>query len=177
MSVRVIVTGGTFEKQYDALKGELTFKDSHLPRILELVRCTAPVVLEVNQLIDSLHMQAADRQRVLAACILVGALYLHRSFSRAGVSFLAQGIHPFLIGAICLPFAARGWAVKTMGWTLLALVMVLTWFSVVTVSPYYQMASADKGVFTELKVDRDRLNVFRSTAELVTKRMPYLNGG
>jgi len=68
MSVRVIVTGGTFEKQYDALKGELTFKDSHLPRILELVRCTAPVVLEVNQLIDSLHMQAADRERVLAAC-------------------------------------------------------------------------------------------------------------
>ena len=48
MTVRIIVTGGTFEKQYDPLKGELTFKDSHLPRILQQVRCTAPVVVEVN---------------------------------------------------------------------------------------------------------------------------------
>ncbi len=68
MTVRIIVTGGTFEKQYDPLKGELTFKDSHLPRILQQVRCTAPVVVEVNQLIDSLHMQETDRRRIREAC-------------------------------------------------------------------------------------------------------------
>ena len=68
MTVRILVTGGTFEKHYDPLKGELTFKESHLPGILEQVRCTAPVVVEVNQLIDSLHMGPDDRARVLEAC-------------------------------------------------------------------------------------------------------------
>ena len=67
-SVRIIVTGGTFDKRYDELRGELTFKESHLPVILRHARISAPVELEVNQLIDSLHMTDADRQRVLASC-------------------------------------------------------------------------------------------------------------
>ncbi len=67
-SVRIIVTGGTFDKRYDELRGELTFKESHLPVILRHARVTAPVELEVNQLIDSLHMLDSDRQRVLASC-------------------------------------------------------------------------------------------------------------
>ena len=67
-AARIIVTGGTFDKHYDAIKGELTFKDSHLPAILEQARLTVPVAIEVQQLIDSLHMTAEHRQRVLAAC-------------------------------------------------------------------------------------------------------------
>lgn len=66
--LRIIVTGGTFDKQYDAIKGELTFKNSHLPAILEQARVTVPVAIEVNQLIDSLHMNDGHRQSVLAAC-------------------------------------------------------------------------------------------------------------
>ncbi|MBW2284028.1 MAG: hypothetical protein JRF65_05435 [Deltaproteobacteria bacterium] len=111
--------------------------------------------------------EMTGRQRLLAACILVGALYLHRSFSRASVSFLAQGIHPFLMGAVSLPFLARKGLTKTLSWALLTLVAVLTWFSVVTVSPYYRMASAAEGSFAELKVSGSRLGVYRSTAELV----------
>jgi L-asparaginase len=65
---RIIVTGGTFDKQYDAIKGELTFKDTHLPAILEQARVTVPVEIEINQLIDSLQMTNEHRQRVLAAC-------------------------------------------------------------------------------------------------------------
>lgn len=65
---RIIVTGGTFDKHYDAIKGELTFKESHLPAILEQSRITIPVSLEINQLIDSLNMQDEHRQRVLASC-------------------------------------------------------------------------------------------------------------
>lgn len=65
---RIIVTGGTFDKHYDAIKGELTFKDSHLPAILEQARVKVPVSIEVNQLIDSLQMTDEHRQRVLAAC-------------------------------------------------------------------------------------------------------------
>ena len=97
----------------------------------------------------------------------MGAQYLHRSFSRAGVSFLAQGIHPFLMGVICLPFLVRKGLPKTLSWALLTLVAVLTGFSVVTVSPYYRMASAAEGSFAELTVDGSSLKVYRSTAELV----------
>jgi L-asparaginase len=66
--IRVIVTGGTFDKAYDAIKGELTFKESHLPEILNLARVTVPVAIEQNQLIDSLQMQDENRDSVLAAC-------------------------------------------------------------------------------------------------------------
>ena len=68
-AVRIIVTGGTFDKHYDAIKGELTFKESHLPAILQQARVTAPMAIEVNQLIDSLHMTDEHRGRVLAACV------------------------------------------------------------------------------------------------------------
>jgi L-asparaginase len=67
-ALRIVVTGGTFDKQYDELRGELTFKDSHLPAILKQARITAPIVLEINQLIDSLHMQDVNRQHILASC-------------------------------------------------------------------------------------------------------------
>jgi len=67
--IRVIVTGGTFDKAYDAIKGELTFKESNLPEILDLARVTVPVAIEQNQLIDSLQMQDANRDSVLAACV------------------------------------------------------------------------------------------------------------
>jgi L-asparaginase len=68
VAIRIIVTGGTFDKQYDAIKGELTFKRSHLPAILEQARVTVPITLEINQLIDSLEMLDEHRQSVLAAC-------------------------------------------------------------------------------------------------------------
>jgi L-asparaginase len=67
-AIRIVVTGGTFDKQYDELRGELTFKDSHLPGILKQARITAAIVLEINQLIDSLHMQDVNRQHILASC-------------------------------------------------------------------------------------------------------------
>lgn len=68
MALRFIVTGGTFDKRYDELKGELNFKESHLPAILKAARVTLPVEVEINQLIDSLHMTENDRMRILDAC-------------------------------------------------------------------------------------------------------------
>jgi L-asparaginase len=67
-ATRIIVTGGTFDKHYDAIKGELTFKATHLPAILEQARVKVPVEIEINQLIDSLHMTDEHRERVLGAC-------------------------------------------------------------------------------------------------------------
>jgi len=66
--VRIIITGGTFDKHYDEIRGILTFKDTHLPEILKYVRCTLPIELELNQLIDSLDMQPANRLSILESC-------------------------------------------------------------------------------------------------------------
>ena len=68
MKIRIIITGGTFDKHYDEIRGNLTFKDTHLPEILKFVRCTVPIELELNQLIDSLDMQTANRVQVLESC-------------------------------------------------------------------------------------------------------------
>jgi len=67
-AIRLIVTGGTFDKYYDEIKGELSFKESHVPEILKRARVTVPVKVELNQLIDSLQMQDANRMSVLSAC-------------------------------------------------------------------------------------------------------------
>ncbi len=68
MSIRIIITGGTFDKQYDEIRGELTFKNTHLPEILKQTRCTVPIELEINQLIDSLDMVDRNRESILASC-------------------------------------------------------------------------------------------------------------
>ncbi|QQO10795.1 asparaginase domain-containing protein [Breznakiella homolactica] len=67
-TVRIIITGGTFDKHYDELKGMLTFKDSHLPDIIRQSRITVPVELEINQLIDSLDMGDENRETIVTAC-------------------------------------------------------------------------------------------------------------
>ncbi|MCE3605804.1 asparaginase [Massilia sp. P8910] len=68
MSLRIIATGGTFDKHYDELTGKLGFAESHLPAVLARTRMTVPVALEQLPLLDSLDMQDADRARVLASC-------------------------------------------------------------------------------------------------------------
>ena len=68
MSLRIIATGGTFDKHYDELTGILGFSGSHLPQVLARTRMTIPVELEVLPLLDSLDMKDEDRQRVLASC-------------------------------------------------------------------------------------------------------------
>jgi L-asparaginase len=68
MTLRIIVTGGTIDKQYDAIRGLLTFKETHLPDILAQVRVGLTTTFELNQLVDSLDMQEENRQLVLAAC-------------------------------------------------------------------------------------------------------------
>ncbi len=68
MSLRIIATGGTFDKQYDPLSGQLIFGDSILPSLLERARITAPYRFEPLLALDSLDMQDAHRQQVCEAC-------------------------------------------------------------------------------------------------------------
>jgi len=67
-SIRVLATGGTFDKAYLELEGRLHFRDTHVPEMLRLGRCKLPIVVETLMLIDSLDMTDADRAAILAAC-------------------------------------------------------------------------------------------------------------
>ncbi len=67
-SIRLLVTGGTFDKKYDELSGRLTFEDTHIPEMLRLGRCRADVSVRTLMLIDSLEMTDADRALVVEAC-------------------------------------------------------------------------------------------------------------
>ena len=66
--IRIFITGGTFDKAYNELTGELFFKDSHLPEMLKLGRCNLDVQVRTLMMIDSLHMTDDDRQIILQQC-------------------------------------------------------------------------------------------------------------
>ena len=68
--VRVFITGGTFDKEYDEINGRLYFKDSHVPEMLRLGRCLAPIDLRTLMMVDSLDMSDADRELILQNCRL-----------------------------------------------------------------------------------------------------------
>ena len=67
--IRLITTGGTFDKKYDAIKGSLDFKETHLPEILEIVRPNIDVVIENRALIDSLEMTDELREQIIESCM------------------------------------------------------------------------------------------------------------
>lgn len=66
--VRILAAGGTFDKHYDPIAGQLSFSTTHLPALLDSARCAPPVRLEVAMLVDSLDMTDAHRQDLLARC-------------------------------------------------------------------------------------------------------------
>lgn len=66
--VRVFVTGGTFDKEYDELTGTLAFERTHLHEMLRLGRCLLDVDVDVLMLVDSLEMTDIHRQHIVDAC-------------------------------------------------------------------------------------------------------------
>jgi L-asparaginase len=66
--IQLFVTGGTFDKQYNELTGELFFQKTHIPDMLRLGRCRLPVMVETLMMIDSLEMTDAGRQLILERC-------------------------------------------------------------------------------------------------------------
>ncbi|MDD5657459.1 MAG: asparaginase domain-containing protein [Elusimicrobia bacterium] len=69
MAIRIIVTGGTFDKEYNELDGTLFFRRTHIPEMLRLGRCRLKIALSPLMMIDSLNMTSAHRRRVLAECL------------------------------------------------------------------------------------------------------------
>jgi L-asparaginase len=66
--IRILTTGGTFDKEYNELTGELYFQKTHTGDMLKLGRCLVPVEIEALMAIDSLQMTDADRALILARC-------------------------------------------------------------------------------------------------------------
>lgn len=69
MPIRVLVTGGTFDKEYNERTGQLYFKDTHLPEMLRLGRSRVEVNIRTVMMIDSLEMTDADRALIVQNCV------------------------------------------------------------------------------------------------------------
>ena len=67
-SIRLLVTGGTFDKEYDELNGKLFFKDTHISEMLKLGRCKLSVDIRTLMMIDSLDMTETDRELIIQSC-------------------------------------------------------------------------------------------------------------
>ena len=68
MAVRILITGGTFDKEYNEIIGKLYFKDTHMREILDLGRSKLDVKIRTLMLLDSLDMTDDDRNVILDNC-------------------------------------------------------------------------------------------------------------
>lgn len=66
--IQVFVTGGTFDKEYNYLTGELYFKDTHLHEMFQLGRCGVEIDIRTLMMVDSLEMREEDRALILHSC-------------------------------------------------------------------------------------------------------------
>jgi L-asparaginase len=68
MKIKIFVTGGTFDKEYNELTGELFFKDTHIIEMLSLGRSRLETEIETIMMIDSLNMSLNDREIIAEKC-------------------------------------------------------------------------------------------------------------
>ncbi len=68
MAIKILITGGTFDKEYDIINGKLFFQDSHINEMLTKGRSTVPYAIRTLMMIDSLEMTVADRELIIENC-------------------------------------------------------------------------------------------------------------
>lgn len=68
MKIRIFVTGGTFDKEYNELNGKLFFKDTHIHEMLKLGRSRLDLKIEPLMMIDSLQMTDSERKKIINSC-------------------------------------------------------------------------------------------------------------
>ena len=66
--IQIYVTGGTFDKEYNFVTGQLYFKDTRLHEMLERGRCTLDIDIKTLMMVDSLEMTEADREIIIYNC-------------------------------------------------------------------------------------------------------------
>ena len=68
MTIKIVITGGTFDKEYNPLNGQLFFNGTHVSEMLRLGRSRLDVHIKKVMMIDSLSMTEADRKKILIEC-------------------------------------------------------------------------------------------------------------
>ena len=67
--IRILATGGTFDKEYNELDGSLYFEDTHLYEMLKKGRSTLHINIRTLMMVDSLEMTKSDREVILHSCL------------------------------------------------------------------------------------------------------------
>ncbi|MBS4016524.1 MAG: asparaginase [Candidatus Latescibacteria bacterium] len=68
MAIRIFTTGGTFDKEYDEIKGRLFFKHTQVPEMLRLGRSRLKIKMSSLMMVDSLEMTQAHRETIIRHC-------------------------------------------------------------------------------------------------------------
>ena len=66
---KIFITGGTFDKEYNEITGELYFKSSHMYELLELGHCRLDVDIETLMMVDSMEMSKTERNYIIQKCV------------------------------------------------------------------------------------------------------------
>lgn len=69
MNIRILITGGTFDKEYDMIEGKLYFNETHVPEMLKLGRSDLDIDVRTLMMIDSLEMTDDDRELIARQCL------------------------------------------------------------------------------------------------------------
>ena len=67
--IQILITGGTFDKSYNHIKGDLFFEKTHLPEMLKRSKCRLNVNIKTLMMIDSLEMTENDIEKIIDECI------------------------------------------------------------------------------------------------------------
>lgn len=67
--IRIFITGGTFDKEYNEIEGKLYFKNTHMDQMLDLGRCNLNFDIRTLMMIDSLEMTDNDRDIIVNSCL------------------------------------------------------------------------------------------------------------
>jgi hypothetical protein len=110
---------------------------------------------------------ALKQKAPLAACVFVGAAYMHHVFSRADLDHLALGIHPLLIALLFFPFAVKSGFRRKGAVATLAFVVVASCFSVGMTTPYYIKAAGLRGPLQKVDIRGDSIWVSKYTAGIL----------
>lgn len=68
MSIRIFVTGGTFDKEYNEINGSLQFQNTLVPELLKMGRSKLDIQVRTLMMIDSLEINDVDRQIIVDSC-------------------------------------------------------------------------------------------------------------
>ena len=66
--IQILITGGTFDKSYNHISGDLFFEKTHIPEMLKRSKCRLNVEVKTLMMIDSLEMTKKDIEKIIDEC-------------------------------------------------------------------------------------------------------------